>query len=280
MSGRTDLLSYEEITGIVTMAARLGVTKVRVTGGEPLARRGVGTLLEALSGIDAVTTLGLTTNGTLLERHVPSIAATRFRRVNVSLDTLDRDRYRSLCGIDGLPRVMAGIRAALEAGLHLKLNAVCWSGFEVRDALDLAAYGLERGLDVRFIGAMPVRGAGQVGDGLLDDVRRAIGSRWSLAPDGRQGSADLYRVEGSDGRIGIIDPSSGGFCEGCGRIRLSSTGVLRSCLFSRGGMDIREAVRQGDRPAIQAALESIIYHKGAASGREGGVVQTMLGIGG
>ncbi|MBL6974669.1 MAG: radical SAM protein [Deltaproteobacteria bacterium] len=280
MSGRSDLLSYEEITAIVTMAAELGVTKVRVTGGEPLARRGVGTLLTALSGIDGIATLGLTTNGTLLERHIPGIIATRFRRLNVSLDTLDHDRYRSLCGFDGLPRVLAGIRSALDAGLRLKLNAVCWPGFRISDALDLSAFGLERGMDVRFIGAMRVRGAGRVREGILDDVQEAIGSRWSLVPDGRRGSANLFRVEGSTGRIGIIAPSSSGFCEGCGRIRLSSTGLLRSCLFSRGGVDIREAARQGNRSAIKAALESIIFNKEAASGREGGVVQTMMGIGG
>lgn len=280
LSPRGDLLSYEEIAEVVSIAASLGVTKVRITGGEPLVRHDIGTLLGSLSTIDGLSTLGLTTNGVLLKQHIPVLVRSRFRRINVSLDTLNPRKYRALCGSSRLDTVLSGIEGALDAGLQVKLNAVCWPGFEISDAVELVDYGLTRGMDVRFIEAMQVLGAESVPTDTMNSVFAALASRWSLSPAGRNGAARLFDVMDSSGRIGIIEPSSTGFCEGCDRLRLSSTGMLRTCLFSRDGIDLRDRVRRRDRSSIEALLRSAICRKEASASREGSIVQSMMGIGG
>ncbi len=275
-----DLLSYEEIAEVVAVAADLGVTKVRVTGGEPLVRRDLARLLRLLSAISGPTDLALTTNGTLLQDHLSELAATRFRRLNVSLDTTDPERYRALCGAPLLPNVLAGLDLALAAGLSLKLNAVCAAGLTVDDALALARLGLGRGIDVRFIEAMPVAGAGGHEAAAARVIERALTLTLGLRAAGRDGVARIFEAAGERARIGFITPSHARFCAGCDKLRLSSRGLLRTCLFARDAFDLREALRRGDRAELRRLVAEAVRHKEARPGRAGVEVTTMMGIGG
>ena len=279
-AARDDLLSYEDITAVVTAAAALGVTKVRVTGGEPLARRGVGRLLQMLSAVDGPTDLALTTNGTRLRERLGDLTASRFGRVNVSLDTMSRARFRDLTGVDGLLRVLAGVDAAVAAGLRVKLNAVCVPGLTVDDALALARFGLSRGADVRFIEAMPVAGALAAERGVARGIEQGLVEALALRPAGREGVARLFERPGEPTRLGFITPSHDRFCQGCDKLRLSSRGVLRTCLFATRGVELRPLLRAGDGDALRSAVKDAIEHKEAAAGREGAEVCTMVGIGG
>ncbi|MBM4398186.1 MAG: radical SAM protein [Deltaproteobacteria bacterium] len=277
---RSEVLSYEQIALVVEVAASLGVSKVRVTGGEPLVRRDVGRLLAALSRIPGLRERCLTTNGTLLREHVPDLVAAGFDRVNVSLDTLDPARSRDLCGAPVLVEVVAGIDDALAAGIRPKLNAVVWPGFDVADAVRLVRFAHARALDLRFIEAMRVSGGGGAGSRRMDEVVTALDAAFALAPDGREGMARMFRVAGGEARVGLITPSHAGFCDGCRKLRVSSTGRLRTCLFGRAGVDLRPAAVAGDRERLAALLGAALATKAAGRGREGAVVASMPGIGG
>jgi cyclic pyranopterin phosphate synthase len=277
---KDDLLSYEEIAAVAAAAADLGVTKIRVTGGEPLVRRDIGRLLGLLSAIPGPTDLALTTNGTLLREHLPALLASRFRRVNVSLDTVDAERYRAVCGAPLLDRVLEGVEAAVAAGLALKLNAVCAAGMTLPDALALARFGLARGVDVRFIETMPVSGASGPRDGVAQAVEHGLTRALALQPDGQDGVARVFRVPGKTARLGFITPSHARFCAGCDKLRLSSRGLLRSCLFAVESLNLREALRSGDRSELRRLLAAAVAHKETRPGRAGREVTTMVGIGG
>ena len=280
-AGRDDLLTLEEFGTVAREAAHLGITKLRVTGGEPLARPGVGRLLSDLSDIGGIADLALTTNGTLLLARLPDLIASRFRRVNVHLDTLDEARYAEVCGAAELPAVIAGIDAAISAGMRMKLNAVCDAGMTVDGASSLARFGMQRGIDVRFIEAMPVAGAGDVCHpdvvgGVEEFLRDALG----LVPDGQDGVARQYQVPGQASRIGFITPSHKQFCVGCGKLRVSSRGVLSTCLFAGSGTDLLPMLRSGDLVGVREALVGAIERKTSCNGREGCEISTMVGIGG
>jgi cyclic pyranopterin phosphate synthase len=280
LGSKDDLLSYEEIALVVAAAADLGVTKIRVTGGEPLVRRDIGRLLRLVSAISGPTDLALTTNGTLLREHVPDLLASRFRRVNVSLDTVNAERYRVVCGAPLLLRVVQGIDAAVAAGLALKLNAVCAPGLTVDEALALARFGLQREIDVRFIEAMPVSGAADSQTGAAQAVERGLTLTLGLEAAGQDGVARVFRVPGEKACIGFITPSHARFCSGCDKLRLSSRGLLRTCLFATGGFDLHRALRSGDRSELRQLVAQAIRHKQARPGRAGREVTTMVGIGG
>ncbi len=277
---RDELLSYEEIADVVAVAARLGVTKIRVTGGEPLLRRDLGRLLQLLSEISGPTDLALTTNGTLLESRVSELMASGFRRVNVSLDTADPARYHAVCGAPLLGEVLRGIEVALDAGLSLKLNAVCSVGMSLDDALALVRLGVARRLDVRFIETMPVCGAlGQERE-VAQAIEEGLTSALGLQPAGRDGVARVFRVPGETARVGFITPSHALFCAGCDKLRLSSRGRLRTCLFAAQGVDLSPALRSADLSELGRLVAEAMRVKLARPGRAGREVATMLGIGG
>jgi cyclic pyranopterin phosphate synthase len=279
-ASRAELLTLEEIDAAVREAASLGITKVRVTGGEPLARADVGRLLAALSSIDSLEDLALTTNGTLLRARLPDLLASRFRRVNVHLDTLDPARYLALCGVAALDEVVAGIDAAIGAGLRLKLNAVCESGLTHPEALDLVRFGGQRGIDVRFIEAMPVAGAGAGERETAGRIETGLRAELGLVDEGRDGVARMFAIPGTSSRLGFITPSHARFCAGCDKLRLSCRGILRTCLFAGSGVDLLPFLRAGDLAATRAAFEAAMVRKAALGGREGCEVSTMVGIGG
>lgn len=278
---RRDLLSYEEIGTVARVAVALGVRKIRVTGGEPLRRPGVEWLLRDLASIDGVEDRGITTNGTRLKDFVPVLAAAGYR-VNVHLDTLDPARYREACGGGSPEPVIDAVDAALAAGIRVKINSVCTARSAVDDAVRLARFGLERGADVRFIESMPVSGTGvdagahAAAEALEAGLRAALG----LRPDGSDGVARVYRAPGSAARVGFITPSHATFCAGCDKLRLSSRGRLRTCLFAEGGTDLRDLLRAGDDAGLREAVAGTVRRKEAGEGREGCRIRTMVGIGG
>ncbi|WP_295529904.1 GTP 3',8-cyclase MoaA [Novosphingobium sp. Chol11] len=262
---RADVLSLEELQQVVRAFIARGVTKIRLTGGEPLVRRDMIDLVRALgrelgpkavdgSGLEELT---LTTNGTRLALFADDLAAAGIRRINVSLDTLDRARFASLARRDSLPQVLEGIAAAKAAGLKVKINTVALKGINEHEIPDLIAWAHGQGHEITLIEVMPL---GEVeGDRFdhylpLDAVRRALESRWTLSTsDARSGGPARYvDVAETGGRLGFITPLTSNFCEGCNRVRLTATGQLFMCLGGEAQVDLRAALRGPDPEAAMA----------------------------
>ncbi len=258
---REDVLTYEETLRLIRIAAELGVTKVRITGGEPLTRRDVLFLFEALPSIPGIDDIGISTNGTLLSRPtargVPMAAALRaagVKSVNVSLDTLDQEAYAQTTGRDYLPQVFAGIEAAIAAGFpQIKLNCVLMRGRNEDQFIPLVEYAAARNLILRFIELMPV----STGDVLHEnnflpvaEMRRGLESHYGpLIPEPAfrtNGPSSYYKIPGRDQRIGFIGAMTNlHFCESCNKLRLTCDGKLRPCLGSYLEFDIMKVLRAG-----------------------------------
>jgi cyclic pyranopterin phosphate synthase len=266
---RAEVLTLEELHQAALAFIARGVSKIRLTGGEPLVRRDMMDLVRALGRKlgDGLEELTLTTNGTRLSEFADELAAAGVRRINVSLDTLDRDLFKKLARRDMLPNVLDGIAAAKEAGLKVKLNAVALKGLNEAELPDLIAWAHGQGHEVTLIEVMPL---GEVeGDRFdhylpLDAVRRELESRWTLTPsDARSGGPARYvDVVETGGRLGLITPLTGNFCEGCNRVRLTATGQLFMCLGGEGQVDLRAGLRSDDpQAAINAAFERAMGEK-------------------
>jgi GTP 3',8-cyclase len=259
---RDALLTYEEIARLVRVLSEMGVHDVRLTGGEPLVRKELWRLVEALSAIEGVHDLSLTTNGYLLEAQVADLVAAGLRRVNVSLDALAADRFFQLTRRDALDRVLAGLRAA-QAHPELrpiKVNAVALRGFTEDEVLRFARFAREEPYEIRFIEFMPLD-ADQEWDmeKVLPsaEIKAIIETEYELVPLGRErhGTARRYRFADGKGEIGFISPVTEPFCGDCNRIRLTAEGMLRTCLFSMNETDLRAPLRAG---ATDAELEQIV----------------------
>ncbi len=262
------ILRYEEILRLCGIATELGITRFRVTGGEPLVRRGAAEFLAVLRQVPGVQTLAMTTNGVLLAERMAALADARLDAVNISLDTLRPERYRAMTGLDGLAAVRAGIDAALTAGLRVKLNCVLIRGVNEDELLPLAALAEEQPMDVRFIELMPMGAAaglrGVPGGEALAALRGAYPDLAPALEAGEGGPARYWRSTRLRGRIGFIDAISGHFCGGCNRVRLSSEGFLKLCLYHDKGADLRALLRGGaDDAEIRAAMALAILNKPA-----------------
>ncbi|MBI3180239.1 MAG: GTP 3',8-cyclase MoaA [Deltaproteobacteria bacterium] len=247
---RDELLRFEEICRVAASARRLGFRKFRVTGGEPLVVRDVLVLLREVRRATEGATLALTTNGVRLAEMAAAVRAAGVERLNISLDTLDRERFRALSRRDNLGEVLAGIEAALAVGYaRIKINAVIVRGINEVDLIPLAALARERPIDVRFIEQMPLDGQPDHGFLGADEMVRRISAVFPLtamAPeDPRQAAQLMYRSEALRGFIGIVAPRSKKFCATCNRLRLTPNGELKGCLLSEGTLDLRAALRSG-----------------------------------
>jgi cyclic pyranopterin phosphate synthase len=259
---REALLTYEEIARLVGLLADMGVHDVRLTGGEPLVRKELWRLVEAVSAIDGVHDLSLTTNGYLLDRQVDDLVAAGLRRVNVSLDALAADRFFQLTRRNALHKVLAGLEAAQRHPelRPIKVNVVALRGFTEDEVLRFAAFAREKPYEVRFIEFMPLD-ADQAWseDKVLPnaEVRAIIESAYPLVPLGRErhGTARRYAFADGAGELGFISPVSQPFCGDCNRIRLTAEGMLRTCLFSMHETDLRAPLRAG---ASDDELEEIV----------------------
>jgi len=247
---RSGILSFEEIESFVRVAANLGVRKLRITGGEPLLRKDLPVLLAKLAAIPGIEDLALTTNAVLLAPQAKALRDAGVHRLNVHLDTLDRARFEQITRRDELARVLAGIDAAQEAGLPIKINAVAVKDLVEPDILPLARFGRERGIEIRYIEFMPLDSQGLwLRDKVLlaDDVRRTIeagiGALEEIPDRDPRAPATEYRYRDGGGRIGFIASVSKPFCLNCNRLRLTADGKLRYCLFAVDEMDLLPALR-------------------------------------
>ena len=259
---RSALLSYEEIERIVRLLASMGVHDVRLTGGEPLVRRELWRLVEALSAIDDVHDLSLTTNGYLLPRHVDDLVRAGLRRVNVSLDALAPDRFFQLTRRDSLQQVLDGLEAAQRHPelRPIKVNVVALKDFTEAEVLRFAEFARQNPYEVRFIEFMPLDADRTwTRDKVLPnaDIVAMIDAVYPLEAVGRErhGTARRYRFADGTGEMGFISPVTEPFCGDCNRIRITAEGELRTCLFSMTETDLREPLRSG---ASDAELEKII----------------------
>jgi len=271
-----EILRYEEIERLVRAAVGLGVSKVRLTGGEPLVRKGIVGLVRMLRGIPGLQDLSMTTNGTLLARHAHELAAAGLDRVNVSLDTLRPDRFAYITRLGRLEDVLAGLAAAEDAGLRpIRLNCVVARGVNDDEVADLAALTLERDWAVRFIEFMPISRENLGFEGGLvpmTEVRRALEvAHGALQPVEQpddalsRGPARYWRLPGARGSVGFISPVSEHFCATCNRVRLTADGRLRLCLLQEREVDLRAVLRGGaDDAALADALREAIRLKPAA----------------
>jgi cyclic pyranopterin phosphate synthase len=259
---RDDILTFEEITRIVTLVASMGVHDVRLTGGEPLVRKGFPQLAAMLSPIPDVHDLSVTTNGYLLERDAAALVDAGINRFNVSVDSLQRDRFFEITRRDALPQVLRGLEAlAAHPEAHpIKVNAVAIRGFTEDELLPFAEFARREPYQVRFIEYMPLDAdhawtPDQVLTG--EEIRAAIDAVYPLEAEPREphATARVYRFSDGAGRIGFINPVSEPFCGDCNRIRLTADGRLRTCLFSLNETPLREPIREG---AADADLEQII----------------------
>jgi len=267
---KAQVLSLEELDRVATAFVDMGVTKLRLTGGEPLVRKGIMDLIGRLSRhleSGALSELTLTTNGTQLAGAAADLARLGIRRINVSLDTLDADRFRRLTRGGELARVMAGINAAQVAGLAVKINAVALKGDNEDELPDLIVWAHGRGMDVTLIETMPLGDTGEDRTSQfvsLEVVRRRLESFWSLSdiPLTTGGPARYLTIAETGGRLGLITPMTHNFCDGCNRVRVTCTGTLHTCLGREDASDLRAVLRSGgDDPALKAAIRAAIDAK-------------------
>jgi cyclic pyranopterin phosphate synthase len=257
---RDDVLHFEEIERLVGLLAAMGVTDVRLTGGEPLVRRDFPQLVGMLAPL--VEDLSITTNGYLLERDAEALVRAGATRFNVSIDSLQRDRFFEMTRRDALPRVLRGLEvlASFPEAHPIKVNAVAMRGFTEDEVLPFAHFAREHPYEVRFIEFMPLDADhAWTPDSVLsgEEIRAIIEQQWALEPVEREphATARVYRFADGRGSIGFINPVSEPFCGDCNRIRLTADGRLRTCLFSLNETDLRAPLRAG---ADDAELEQIV----------------------
>jgi len=268
---KKELLTLEELDRLCSAFVRLGVEKLRITGGEPLVRRDIMTFFRAMSRhleSGALRELTLTTNGSQLYRHAADLAALGVRRVNVSLDTLDADKFHRITRWGRLDQVQEGIRAATAAGLRVKINTVALKGFNEEELFPLLAWCADQGHDLTFIEVMPM---GEMGADIrldqywpLKDLRARLAERFTITDltERTGGPARYVRIEETGQKIGFITPMTHNFCESCNRVRLTCTGELFMCLGKEDSADLRTPLRAStDDAVLEDAIRAAIARK-------------------
>lgn len=267
---REDILTYEEFLRLAALFAACGIDTVRVTGGEPLVRKGVEQLVAGLKAIPGIHKVTMTTNGILLARQLPALLAAGLDSVNISLDTLSPEVFARITARDEFAAVQAGLQAALESGLPVKLNCVPQAGVNEGELESLAALAIEHPLQVRFIEMMPIGYGAEMPCISGPDLLARFQKRWpDLAPLAESethalgdGPAVYYKAPGWKGSIGLIAAIHGKFCAQCNRVRLTSLGFLRPCLASEAGCDLRALLRSGaSEEALLRAIQKTIWEK-------------------
>lgn len=267
---RDQVLSLEELEAVADAFIGLGVKRIRITGGEPLVRKGLTGLLTRLGARPELDDLSITTNGSQLRERAVELRAAGVRRLNISLDSLRHERFAAFTRSDKLEQVLDGIDAAREAGFErIKLNAVVQKGRNDDEVCDLVAFALEKGIDISFIEEMPL---GSVSSHerkqtlcSSDEVRAQLAERWQLLPTPERsgGPSRYYRIDGFASRIGFISPHSHNFCGDCNRVRVTAEGKLVLCLGHEGALDLRQLLREhpGDSARLREALMQALQLK-------------------
>lgn len=259
---RQSILTLDEIVEVATIAAAAGITTFRLTGGEPLLRTDIVEIVRRLAALESPSgpiEIAMTTNGIRLPEVLPDLVAAGLARLNISLDTLDRERFRALTRRDRLDDVLDGVRAAQASGLRpLKINAVAMRGVNDDELVDLVAFAMAHDAQMRFIEQMPLD-AGHTWDRSTmvtrDEILGALAERWTLEPvPGRGGApAERWRLDGGPHTVGVIASVTAPFCGACDRMRLTADGQLRNCLFSIDEYDLLPVLRSDAPPAARAA---------------------------
>ncbi|WP_290798029.1 GTP 3',8-cyclase MoaA [Halomonas sp.] len=267
---RAQVLTLEEMATLCRAFIELGVEKIRLTGGEPLVKRGIETLVSEVGAMEGLSDFAMTTNGAGLVKHARALRDGGLKRLNISLDTLDPERFRALTRTGDLARVIDGIRAAREAGFtRIKLNAVILKGRNDDEILDLVDFARDEQVDISFIEEMPLgqaighdRAATFCGS---DTVRAIIESRHALVPttETTLGPSRYFRMADSDSRIGFISPHSHNFCDACNRVRVTAEGRLLLCLGNEHSVDLRAVLRRhpGDTERLKATIVAAMAKK-------------------
>lgn len=260
-----DILTYEEIVRLAQIALNEGISKIRITGGEPLVRKGVVNLVHSLSRLEGIQDLSMTTNGILLSDYAQPLAAAGLQRVNVSMDSLQPGLFRDITRGGDLSLVWRGIEKAQAAGLSpIKINVVAIQGSNESEIVDFARLTINNDYQVRFIEFMPIGNGNGWEQGRYlscSSIKTLIEKQHPLSPvyhsrEGMSGPAELYRLAGARGMIGFINPVSRHFCATCNRLRLTADGKLRPCLFSDQEIDVRQALRSG---GSDEALKELLH---------------------
>ncbi|HVW84499.1 MAG TPA: GTP 3',8-cyclase MoaA, partial [Bryobacteraceae bacterium] len=267
---RRDILSFEEIERFVRAAVPLGISKLRITGGEPLVRRDLARLIEKLAAIPGIRDIALTTNAVLLEKQAQDLYNAGLRRLNVHLDTLDRERFRQITRRDDLPRVLAGLDAAARVGFErIKFNVVAVKGLVEPDIVPMARFCRERGFEPRYIEFMPLdsqslwdRRKVLTADEIIGMITREIGPLVEVPDRDPRAPATEYEYADGGGRLGFIASVTKPFCLNCNRIRLTSDGKLRYCLFAIEETDVKHLLRsEATDEEIQAVIRRNVSEK-------------------
>ncbi len=263
-----DILRYEEIIRLVRIAATLGVRKVRLTGGEPLRRKSLPFLLEEIASIETIEDISLTTNGVDLGEHVEELKGSGLKRVNISLDTLKKERFAFITGADVFDRVMKSIERAKKAGLSpVKINTVIIKDFNDDELLDFVEFARREEVQVRFIEFMPFGDESMwnstkvLDSALLEEIIRGSYSLQESI-NSHRGPARMFAVSGSRGQVGFISPMSSHICHECNRLRLTADGKIKPCLFSDAEYDVRALLRGGaTNEEIGAFISDVVAAK-------------------
>ncbi len=289
---RQQLLTFEEIQRLIRVLASLGVSKVRITGGEPFVRTDLMDLLKSLVAIPGVEEVHLTTNGVLTGPHVPELKAMGIASVNLSLDTLNRERFKEIARRDEFDRVWKTFEALLKHNIPVKINAVVMEGRNTEDIISMAELTRQYPVSVRFIEEMPFNGEGQhypvlkwTHKRILAELKEAFPTIEKVA-DRPHATAMHYQVAGHPGDIGIIAAFSRTFCGSCNRIRITALGDLKTCLYDSGVLNLRDKIRDGATDGELESLLRVAFANRPKDGfeaeaqRSGKVVESMSTIGG
>ncbi len=263
-----EILTYEEIHRIIRISTELGIRKIRITGGEPLVRRGIVDFIASLRAIKELDDISMTTNGILLEDFAEKLYSAGMRRINVSLDSLNAEKYTKITRVGDISAVLKGIEKARETGFSpIKINIVAIKGFNDDEILDFARLTFEMPYQIRFIELMPIGDAGnEIDDRFLsnDFIKKSIETLGKLEhvkenKKGTNGPAEIYRLKGSKGKIGFISAISHKFCSTCNRLRLTADGQLRTCLLSDEETDLKGLLRSGGADSVlkETIIEAI-----------------------
>lgn len=287
----TEIMTYEEILRVLRLAAGLGIKKVKITGGEPLVRKGVCELIREIRRIRGIESVTITTNGALLGQYLPELLEAGVSGINISLDTLNRERFRYITRRDDYDKVRMSIEQAAAAGVSVKINCIPMRGFNEDELADIAGLAKDKPLAVRFIEMMPI-GMGVESTGIYqDEIQRILETQYGrMCPVEEvlgNGPAKYYQLPGFQGRLGFISAVSHEFCEECNRVRLTADGILKPCLNYESHMNLKYEMRRGiEEKELEKMLKEAIYTKprchafGDQTKKETQEKRKMAGIGG
>jgi cyclic pyranopterin phosphate synthase len=249
---RKELMSYEEMLRICSLLAKLGIEKVRITGGEPFVRKDLLIFLESLVRIKGINEVSITTNGVLTAQYIPQLKQLGIQNINLSLDTLDRERFFAITRRDELPSVLNTFQKLLDNGMNVKLNAVVMEGKNTEDIVPLVQLTKDLPISVRFIEEMPFNGDGHQHSGIkwnflkiLEEIQKHFADI-EKKKDPAFSTSSNYKIPGHKGSIGIIAAYTRSFCGTCNRIRITPQGILKTCLYDNGALNIKHLLRDGD----------------------------------